>query len=231
VKPYYEDAQSGIVIYHGRAEDVLPTLGEVDHLISDPPYADETHDGARGGAGDTKLIDFASVTATDIRGVLELAKVKRWCVATMEWRHVAQLELKPPDGFRFVRFGIWVKPNGAPQFTGDRPAMGWEAIGILHNAAERLRWNGGGRHGVWTVNKIASAHKTAKPMPLVSEFVRLFTDAGELVCDPYMGSGSTLEVCKWLGRRAIGIEREERWCEYAASRLAQGVLNFGSEVA
>jgi site-specific DNA-methyltransferase (adenine-specific) len=226
MKPYYE--QDGITIYHGDCREVLPSLPEVDHVITDPPYADETHDGALGDGGASKLIDFASVTADDLRVTFGGIRIRRWCVATMDWRHIAAFEKSPPTGLRFVRFGIWVKPNGAPQFTGDRPATGWEGVCILHSDGPKLRWNGGGRHGVWTVNKENTSHPTGKPLALVGGFVQQFTDRGDLILDPFMGGGSVLEACKVAGRRAIGIEREEKYCEIAAKRLAQGVL-FGAE--
>jgi site-specific DNA-methyltransferase (adenine-specific) len=228
VKPYYE--QDGITIYHGDCREVLPTLPTVDHVISDPPYSEQTHDGARGGAGDDALIEFPPIDAASLRGCLEAVAVRRWCVATMDWKHIASLEICPPIGLRFVRFGLWIKPNGAPQFTGDRPAMGWEGVCIMHASETKLCWNGGGRHGIWTINKVNTAHRTGKPLSLASSFVELFTDPGELILDPWMGGGTTLDAAKLSGRRAIGIEIEERWCEYAAKRLAQGVL-FGQGAA
>jgi site-specific DNA-methyltransferase (adenine-specific) len=172
-------------------------------------------------------VDFASVDSGTLREVFALANPARWCVATMDWRHIADLEREPPAGLRFVRFGIWVKPNGAPQFTGDRPATGWEGVAILHRADVKLRWNGGGGHGVWTVNKENTAHPTGKPLRLVQRLVTLFSEPDELVCDPFMGSGTTLLAAKNLGRRAVGVELEERYCEIAATRLNQGVLDFG----
>ena len=231
MKPYYE--RDGITIYHGDCREVLPTLGPVDHVITDPPFSVTTHAGARsllsdvrgGGTGDNEgRIDFAPVDAQFVRGVLALAQPARWTIASLDWRHVGPLEQCPPSGLRFVRFGVWVKPDGAPQFTGDRPATGWEAIAILHHLGGKMRWNGGGNRAVWTHNIAREEHPTAKPLSLLKELVSLFTDPGETILDPFMGSGTTLRAAKDLGRKAIGIELEEKWCEVAARRLAQGVL-------
>lgn len=225
--PYYQD--STCTIYHADCFDVLPTLETVDLLLTDPPYAPQTHEGARtGDYGSRALVDFSPVSAALLRDLFATALVARWIVATMDWRHIADLERQPPDGCRFVRFGIWVKPNGAPQFTGDRPATGWEGVGILHRDGGRMRWNGGGSHSVWTANKINSEHPTGKPISLFQQFVQLFSDPGATVLDPFMGGGTTLRAAKNLGRKAIGIEIEERYCEIAAKRLSQEVLALGA---
>jgi len=226
VTPYYE--RDGIVIHHGDCREVLPTLGQVDHVITDPPYSETTHSGARslvsdnraGGSGNNAgRIDFGSVDAQFVRGVLERAAPTRWTIASLDWRHVGHLECSPPAGLRFVRFGIWVKPDGAPQFTGDRPATGWEAIAILHALGGKMRWNGGGNRAVWTHGIAREEHPTAKPIGLLTELTELFTDPGETILDPFAGSGTTLVAAYQLGRKAIGIELEEKWCEVAAKRL------------
>lgn len=150
-----------------------------------------------------------------------------WWVATMEWQHIADLERTPPDGWRFIRFGIWTKPNGAPQFTGDRPGTGWEGIGIFHCGDGAMSWNGGGRHGVWNTPKISGDHPTQKPITLIREWVDLFSNPGDTILDPFMGSGTTLRAAKDLGRKAIGIEISEEYCEIAVRRLRQQVLPLG----
>lgn len=230
---YYGDGSC--VIYHGDCRDVLADISTVDHVMSDPPYSDTTHEGARtGDASDAGvLIDFASASAGFVRGILARIPCRRWAVLTCDWQHVLPLKQEPPNGWKFVRHGAWVKPNGTPQFTGDRPAQGWEAVAILHaNVPGRMRWNGGGLPAVWTHCKVAGLHPTGKPEPLLMEWVNLFTDAGETILDPFMGSGTTLVAAKRLGRKAIGIELEERYCEIAAKRLAQGALDlFGEETA
>ncbi len=227
MKPYYEHA--GIQIFHGDCRDVLPTLGKIDHTITDPPYNAQTHAGAlTNGRGEDHLVNFAPLSDNDVRDVFAIIAnvTDRWVVATVAWQHAAMLEREPIPGLRFVRLGVWVKPNGSPQFTGDRPGQGWEAVAILDASGESLRWNGGGRHGVWNIPKVSGEHPTGKPITLVKSFVSLFTDAGDVILDPFMGSGTTLLAAKDLGRRAIGVEMEERYCEIAAKRLAQEVFDF-----
>jgi len=74
------------------------------------------------------------------------------------------------------------------------------------------------------------AHPAVRHLSHVAWLVKWFSDRGETILDPFMGSGTTLRAAKDLGRRAIGIEVEERYCEIAAKRMAQGVL-FGCERA
>jgi site-specific DNA-methyltransferase (adenine-specific) len=71
-------------------------------------------------------------------------------------------------------------------------------------------------------------HPAVYPVKLAAWMMRTVTADGDTIVDPFMGSGSTLAAAKYGGRRAIGIEREERYCEIAATRLAQGVLDFGA---
>lgn len=218
IAPYYTD--EFVTIYHGDNRDVLPHLPVADVCITDPPYAEQTHTGARTNIN-MPLIDFDAITMDDVYTLFALLRVKRWYVATMDWRHIAHLEQAPPMGWRFVRFGIWDKPNGAPQFTGDRPAAGWEGIAILHTLGGRMQWNGGGHRAVYRYNKINGEHKTEKPLAFAEKLVTQYSNAGELIIDPYCGTGTTLDAARRLGRRAIGIEMDERWCEAAAKRVAQ----------
>ena len=72
-------------------------------------------------------------------------------------------------------------------------------------------------------------HPTQKPIALIEQLLSQFTDLGDVVLDPFMGSGTTLRAAKNLGRKAIGIEIEERYCEIAVTRLAQTVLPLSYE--
>jgi site-specific DNA-methyltransferase (adenine-specific) len=234
MKPYYQD--SAVTIYHGDCRDVLGSLADasVDLVLTDPPYSSATHEGARTQAmvfhEAEERIDFSSISEEElVASLTDVGRVaRRWVVATMDWRHIGRLADCPPPGLRFVRFGVWVKPNGAPQFTGDRPGPGWEGVAFLHREGAPLEWHGGGRSSVWIHNKVNSDHPTGKPLPLIGEWVSLFSNPGDLVLDPWMGAGTTLRAAKDRGRRAIGIEIEERYCEVAARRLSQEVLDLGA---
>jgi DNA modification methylase len=229
VTPYYDEA--GVTIYHGNCLEVLPTLGQVDHVITDPPYDEATHDGARrheggrsssGGTIQSIAIDFDPLdVATTMPALLGICR--RWLLAFCSLEMLGDYKRAGADAW--VRAGVWDRLDGAPQFSGDRPAQGAEGIAIMHGPA-RKAWNGGGHRASWSypVVKVGRAHPTQKPEPLMLELVSLFTDSGDLILDPFCGSGTTLVAAKRLGRKAIGIELNEQYCEIAAKRLAQGAL-------
>ena len=122
-----------------------------------------------------------------------------------------------------VRLGIWRKRNGAPQFTGDRPGTGWEAVAICHRPGKK-RWNGGGRHGFWDVPKVNFAgHPTSKPVALYEAFASDFTEAGSTILDPFMGSGTTGVACVKTGRKFIGIELDRGYFDIAVKRIEKAL--------
>jgi hypothetical protein len=228
---YYE--QDGITIFHADCRDVLPTIEAVDHVITDPPFEAEAHTLARrvrsGGGVDVLHIPFAAIDQdTRLLCGSEIGRIaQRWVLtfcqieAAMTWRSAYER-----SGLTYKRSCVWVKPDGAPQFTGDRPGMGFETIVAMHRTTPSA-WNGGGRRGVFTHNVGTHPdHPTQKPIALMRELVALFTNENDLILDPFMGSGTTLRAAKDLGRRAIGIELDERYCEIAARRLQQQVLDL-----
>lgn len=214
-------------LYLGDCLDVLPTLGGVDHVISDPPYGDaDTHAGhlasitLRDGTPARQALGFDGI---DESACVELARqwcksASRWVVFTCEWKFMKALD----DAGLLVRFGIWRKPDGAPQFTGDRPGTGWEAVAICHRKGRKV-WNGGGKHGFWSYPKGQndSGHPTGKPLGLFRDFVEDFTDPGDLVLDPFMGSGTTGVACIKTGRHFIGIEKDEKHFATAVRRIRE----------
>ncbi|HTU44901.1 MAG TPA: site-specific DNA-methyltransferase [Bryobacteraceae bacterium] len=205
-------------LYLGNAFSVMPRVGEIDAIITDPPYNPKTHKGARSAKSlRTSQIHFDSLTEEQFIEFCgnAVAQARRWVIMSCAWQYAAELE---KAGVPLVRLGVWTKKNAAPQFTGDRPGVGWEAIAILHREG-RKRWNGGGHHAVWACNVEHGEHPTQKPLNLVMDWVAKFTDAGETVLDPFMGSGTTGVACAKLGRRFIGIEKEPRYFKLALRRI------------
>ena len=147
---------------------------------------------------------------------------RRWILvfcqveAAMKWRAVLE-----DAGACYKRTCIWVKPDGKPQYSGDRPGIGYESIVACH-APGRSRWNGGGTHGVFIVNKGGDArtgHQTQKPLALMELLVRLFSDPGEVILDPFAGSGTTGVAAIRLGRRFVGWEMNSEYFAIARKRL------------
>jgi site-specific DNA-methyltransferase (adenine-specific) len=229
-KTRVEKLARGVTLYLGDCREVLPTLGMVDHVITDPPFGAATHAGARSqNSLDVSIIDFAAITGDDLAALSRtfVGLAARWVLMTCEWRHAASLE---SAGLPLIRLGVWVKPNGAPQFSGDRPGMGWEAIALLHRKG-RKRWNGGGHHAVWTCPIERGEHKTQKPIRLLHNWVCAFTDIGETILDPFMGSGTTGVAAVQLSRKFIGIEIEPRYFDIACRRISEALKAKGRKVA
>lgn len=218
-------------------------------FMTDPPYTNAVHigarsnkgrrgyskDDARGRPGGTEMtterrvmqaakrIDFVPFTHADMASAFNaMGRVAaRWIVATTAFEHAGRLCDEPPPGIRFIRCGSWVKEGPTPQMTGDRPGQGWEAISILHAAdGERMRWNGGGRSAVYHCQaEMHGEYPTQKPERLILALLSDFAEAVDVVCDPFMGSGTTL-LCAWRrGHNAIGCDIREKACEIAAKRI------------
>jgi DNA modification methylase len=216
--PYYEHA--GITIYHGDCREILPTLPKVDAVITDPPYGISYKSGMTGHDGGTALAGIEGDGDTLLRDLIVAAF---------------------PDVPMLV-FGSWKQPR--PALTkavliwekGDHVGMGdlsmpWkpntEEVYVLgsrfagHRGSSVLRYNA---PVTWNSAAFGRAHAHQKPLDLMQDLIS--KTVGQTILDPFMGSGTTLVAAKNLGRKAIGIEIEEKYCEIAAKRLGQEVLDF-----
>ena len=177
IDPVFHDSR--VTLYCGDSRELLPKVeerhGRIIHVMTDPPYSERTHKNARtlkGGDGPKKLIEFASTTFEMIRDIFALANAERWTISFTDNVHAALLEVMPPEGMRHMRTGMWEKPDGSPQLTGDRPAQAHECIVALHPMTAS-RWNSGGKRGVWThgVERDIPWHNTPKPVSLCRELI------------------------------------------------------------
>lgn len=219
-------------VVEGDALALLASLpdGCVDHVVTDPPYNARTHEGAKAKGGklvERSTVDFASLESTEFFNDC-LRAARRWCLAFCVAEQIADYE--STSGDRWVRTGAWIRLGASPQFSGDRPAVGFDAIAIAHRRG-RKRWNGGGRHALWAHgfqrDEVGEGrgHPTRKPLALMRELVRDFTDPGEVILDPFAGSGTTGVAAIAEGRRVILCERVAEYAEIARRRCeaaAQG---------
>ncbi len=241
MKPYYQD--ESCTIYHGDALDVLAEFeSPIDAVVTDPPYASgarsEAHKPAsgammRGVRWAAKPIDNDQMTTTGFVWLL---------------RHVA-LFCEPllPDGGSFLSFIDWRQwPNlvGALETCNLRVQgmVVWDkgsfGLGNGFRAQHELVCHAA--KGVPTIydkscgNVLQSPrvppteHPSPKPAGLVARLIEVVTPNGGVVLDPFMGSGTTLVAARSAGRRSIGIESNEAYCEVTASRLAQGALDLSA---
>lgn len=229
--PFYKD--DSVTLYHGDCREALPEMEDmsVDCVITDPPYDARTHSMARsnrGGYGTSVLSGRSTVKfdAWDHDAQLWLFShlgriTRRWVISNLSTDTAFRFEVdSPPAGLRVLRVGAWVKTNPMPQISADRPAMGWEPLAYMHRPDVKPAWNNGGRAGNFVLaTSQGSGHPTQKPLEMVESWVRAFTNPGDLILDPFAGSGTTLRAAKNLGRRAIGFEEREDFCQISAERL------------
>lgn len=209
--PYYADDL--VTLYHGDCLDVLPLVDEPDLLLTDPPYG-MNHEPTRRGNG-SKMWGTERVHGDaepfDPGHLLPYPRLVLWGA---HW----YADKLPPSGGWIV----WDKtPDGIREgFTASHADLAWTNLcGSVRKFS--MQWTGSVR------NSEPYLHPTQKPVGLMRWIVQTWTKPGDLVLDPYMGSGPVAEACRDTGRRYIGIEIEERYCAAAVRRLSQEVLDFG----
>lgn len=225
--PYYD--KDGITIYHGDCRDVLPTLPKVDLVLTDPPYSMQHVDGGGFAAAtafyrDGKLKGMDSFALSDFAESLVVASDQ---IVAFHSRD----SIREWADFCAERFGkydlhVWHKTNAIP-FTHNTWKSDLEYIAVGWRKKNHQPAVQAMKSKAW-VSPLCndSLHPTCKPIPLLAKYIAVLTDDSSTVLDPFMGSGTTLRAAKDLGRKAIGIEIEERYCEIAAKRLAQEVFTF-----
>lgn len=227
MKPYY--AEGDITIYHGDCRAVLLALNVSPGLvIADPPY---------GLALDTDNTGTDVVAPTFAQG-------RRRPGRSWERVHGDDEPFDPSHLLQYPRLVIWGANNFASRLPESNRWIVWNKRGeglpsAMHFGDCELAWSNVGRGGIrmFSNNWHGTArwrggsgepmlHPTQKPVALMRWIVEQNTETGDLVLDPYMGSGPVARACADLGRRYVGIEIEERYCEIAAKRCAQEVLDL-----
>ena len=210
VKPYY--SEDGITIYHGDCREIMPGL-TADVLVTDPPYG-LSHESGRDGP--FQHSQTAGDHSVEVRDSILSLWVSRPAIVFGTWK------VPPPAQAKTAL--VWDK--GPASGMGDLSLpwkLSWELIYVCGGGFTGHRDEGVLRgHTVVTWASLGRCHPNEKPSSLLVALIAKCPPG--TILDPFMGSGTTLVAAKNLGRRAIGIEIEERYCEIAVKRLAQGVL-------
>jgi site-specific DNA-methyltransferase (adenine-specific) len=238
MKPYYEHA--GITIYHGDCREILPHLPVFDLVLTDPPYVNLSGGYVRDYQGGVGRKSTVTVCVTDPWNAALDWLPSAWERANLGMmvfcahRSIYEIRQAIPEA-QPIALLTWYKRNSAPtgknvpRYTSEfiwafnkRPGLKWdeftETVFDIPNinagcmATERF-----------TDENECALHPTQKPIALMK---RLLCVRPATVLDPFAGSGTTLQAAKQMGASAIGIEIEEKYCEIAAKRLSQEVLQF-----
>lgn len=232
MRPYYE--HGGIAIYHGDCREMLSAI-HADCVITDPPYGTE---GLGGGYGRRQLANNGDMGHTiagdaDLTTFSEAASLwpaslptDAWCLAfcAPRKRRLAEDALSSSGAF-IVGEAVWDK---------GRPGLGYtvryahETVLVAsYGEPKPVRPLISVLRGHRTTEAMASRHPHEKPVEVLGRLIGFAVAEGATVLDPFCGTGSCLVAAKDCGRKAIGVEIEERYCEMAALRLSQEVLGLG----
>ena len=204
MKPYY--SESGITIYHGDCREILPHLGPVDLVLTDPPYGigDRMQGGTWGAA--SKYADFRGWDVAPDMPTLSgiIAKASKSIIWGGNY-----FDLEPSRGWL-----VWNKPERG--FSLAEAELAWTNVDAVIRVYDCNRSDPG------------REHPTQKPLDLMKWCIAWSKTTGTIL-DPFMGSGTTLRAAKDLGRKCIGIEISREYCDIAIKRLQQETLPLQCE--
>ena len=211
IEPYYAD--DWCTLYHGDCREILPRIFAPNVVITDPPF----NVGKRYGASfrdDLPLEEYQDLLLT----AREVCERHAWVTPTRHLAHIATL-LAPAHPLIFrrgargpVRWG-WIDQYLMVLVRG-------KPVRLTRNLVESIRLTGEG----YFFREDTYEHPGYTPEPLMRYLVSVMAGAGDVICDPFSGTGTLLCAAKALGRQAVGIEIEQRWCDVAVARLRQESL-------
>lgn len=224
IQPYYTD--ESVTIYHGDYRVVIDEMQSGVAIVSDPQYG----------------IGFNVNTKRSRKTGLTFGKHSKQIERNPEWIPLQNNDRTPFDPTPLLRFEeiiLWGANNYSSRLPDSRGWLVWDKLGdkqpcafgdcemAFTNLDQSIRiwrqvWRGIVREGVENVANGSKLHPCQKPIALMKWCIG-FTKS-ETILDPFMGSGTTLRAAKDLGRKTVGVEIEEKYCEIAARRMAQAVL-------
>ena len=221
MKPYYQD--SAVTIYHGDCREILPTLEPVDLVLTDPPYLLKMSGGNKGCLGESmnyiKEIKGFTDNGVDYSFLDRFNNFFCFC----SQQQIPEL-LTIASNKGHAKLLKWMKPNPVPAFYNtylpdvEYIVHCWQPNRLFGECKDRSTFivhNCGNRDTI---------HPNEKPINVIKNLLVKGSVVGDTILDCFMGSGTTLRAAKDLGRKAIGVELEEKYCEISANRMSQEVL-------
>lgn len=231
-----EERIGGQRLLLGDCLEIMAEIDSFDHVVSDPPYEESMHKNKNSTekmqrydrGPELRGLDFQSIDAIRKLVVEQTSNIcTGWSIFFCTAEGVAKWEANILENtiMRYKRACVWVKPDSAPNFTGQGPAAGFECFVCAWSGQGRATWNAGGKRGVYKhiVNPPDrhGGHPTEKPWRLFAEILLDFVKPAQTVLDPFMGSGTTLVAAQKTGRNATGIEMNPDYFAMACERVDQ----------
>ncbi len=223
--PYYD--HGGITIYHGDCREILPELGKVDLVLTDPPYGIGLRADIHKGRPATNYLHKGSYLSYEdteenlerivVPAIIRALSIARRCAIFCAQTHIGKFPQYSALGGIYLPSGCGRTPRGFNNFQpillyGLSPTIGDGCKPTVFTSTDKATFT--------------TVHPCPKPERWMHFVIKMGSFPNELILDPFMGSGTTLRAAKDLGRRAIGVEIEERYCEIAAKRLGQEVFQW-----
>ncbi len=216
-------------LFLGRWQDALANVDAVDAVICDPPYGARTHSGHRDGDGGLdnsirRTLNYDAWMPSDVRGFVDawVPRCGGWFVSFTSHDLVPSYIDALESAGRYVFAPLpFYSPGSRVRLSGDGPSS-WTCWIVVARPKTRdfQRW--GTLPGGYMHPPEDCAVVGGKPLDLMRAIVRDYSRPGDLVCDPFVGSGTTLLAAVMEGRRAIGAEQKREHYDIAAARLARG---------
>ena len=237
LQPYYD--RDGITIYHGDCQDILPELPKVDLVLTSPPYnmgnkslgyqpnskVGQKHYGEYDDNKDEN--EYVSWCSHIIQSCLGISRYVFWNVQYVRStrNHIYDLQITYKNNIKDIF--IWAKQSvSSITSKSGGLAKGWEYVFMMgENDLSTFPHNSFPNNGyvpniqTWYKKQSFKEHHATFPIEMAAYFCNNFTKHNDIILDPFMGSGTTLVAAKQLGRKAIGIEIEETYCEITRDRI------------
>jgi site-specific DNA-methyltransferase (adenine-specific) len=205
VTPYYQD--DAVQIFHGDCREILPGLAPVDLVLTDPPYLEEY------------LWSYSTISEFGAK----LLKQGGFCFAYGATEHIRSRLERMDEHLTYYWVHVLLHNGGYPRMWAKHIMSGYKPIFVYTNGKpDNPPW----MSSVHSVAMDKTFHQWGQGEGFARKVIDMFTATRGVVLDPFLGGGQMLRAAKDLGRKAIGIEIEEKYCEISAKRMSQEVLKF-----